>query len=157
MVTPYYDVKPIIPSICGEYLSFFTLFGPGPYPHLNRKPTDFAAKNFFYFLVLIYFGTGNPLILWAKTFFGLHLFLDRKRVPPRNPARGATILSNATANKLFIAEKNRLSANPETHLQFFEILNIFSASYGPKTMLKIRSVRRILKRGPETSENLRGT
>ena len=29
-------------------------------------------------------------------FFGLHLFLVRKRVPPRNPAPGATIFSNAS-------------------------------------------------------------
>ena len=37
-------------------------------------------------------------------FCGLHLFLDRKGVTPRNPAPGATIPSNATAQ------------NPETPL-----------------------------------------
>ena len=47
------------------------------------------------------------MLIWTKNllifrrrpfFFGLHLFLVRKRVPPRNPNPGATILSNASAN-----------------------------------------------------------
>ena len=64
----------ITPPICGEYLSFFTLFGP--HPQLDQKPTNFAAKNFFLFV--------------------LQLVLDRKSVPPRNPAPGATIVRNVT-------------------------------------------------------------
>ena len=43
---------------------------------LDRIPTHFAAKTFI--------------------FVDLHVSLNREREPPRNPAPGATILSNAT-------------------------------------------------------------
>ena len=57
-------------------------------------------------LVPILIWTENPLILQRRPFFfvclfvcfGLYLCLDRERVPPRNPAPGATILSTATGN-----------------------------------------------------------
>ena len=52
--------------------------------HLVWSPTSFSPKN--------------QVILRRKPFFfGFHLFLDQKRVRPRNPAPGATILSNNTA------------------------------------------------------------
>ena len=76
------------PQISGEYFSFFTLFGP--YPHLDRKPLDFAAKTFFCFGLHILWGR-KPTHFAAKT-----IFLDQKMVLPRNPAPGATIFSNAT-------------------------------------------------------------
>ena len=38
--------------IWDEYLSFLTLFGP--FPHLDQKPTNFAAKTCF-LLIFIYF------------------------------------------------------------------------------------------------------
>ena len=71
--------------------SFFRL-------RLNRKPTNLAAKTFFFFLFW------NSHISGPKThyfdgydfFFGLHLFLERKGVTPRNSAPGSTIPSKAT-------------------------------------------------------------
>ena len=59
-----YDVKPQLHLICDEYLSFFTLFGS--YPHLDRKPTDFAVKTFFFGLHIL---LENPLILQRKSYF----------------------------------------------------------------------------------------
>ena len=85
----------ITPPIWGEYLTFFTLCGRS-HPQLDLKPLIFRRRPFFFFSLHI-------LLDWkltyfaAETFFGLQLFFVRKRVPPRNPAPGATILSNASA------------------------------------------------------------
>ena len=80
---------------------FFTLFGP--YPHLDRKPTDFGAKTFIFLVDLHILLDRKPTHLQRRPFFlfvcfGLYLCLDRERVPPRNPSPGATILSTATGN-----------------------------------------------------------
>ena len=67
------------------------------------SPSSFGLKTHWFlgedlfFLVFTCFWTENPFILLRRPFFsGLHLFLVRKRVPPRNPAPGATIFSNAS-------------------------------------------------------------
>ena len=89
-VTPYYDVKPQLHRFVVNTFLFFTLYLFGQKITdfredqivLDRKPSHFAAKTFFFCC------------------FSLHIVLIRKRVPPRNPSPGATILSNASA-KLF--------------------------------------------------------
>ena len=59
-VTPYYDVIPREPC-------FFILFGLQP--HLHKKLSNFRAKTFFNFYLLIFFmdfpsfWTENPLLL----------------------------------------------------------------------------------------------
>ena len=92
-----------ISLIFGEYLVFSfclasNLIGTKNPLILRRRPFFFLFY-FVHFLVSTCFWTKNPLILRRRPFFFFfvrHLFLDRKRVPPRNPAQGATILSNAT-------------------------------------------------------------
>ena len=59
--------------------------------------TFIKQSNAAGFLVLFY---KNFICLFPKTFFGPHLFLDRKRVPPQNPAPDVTILSNAPCNTI---------------------------------------------------------
>ena len=84
-----------------DYFIWFQ-FSFGPKTHL------ISGKGFFFFLVLTYFCTKNPLNFRRRPFFVLHLLLDiifikvatSQRVTPRNPAPGATILSNASAQTL---------------------------------------------------------
>ena len=49
-------------------------------------------------VVPILIWTKNPLIFRQRPFlfFGLHILLERKRMPPRKPAPGAIIFSNAS-------------------------------------------------------------
>ena len=70
---------------------------PGVSPFWDNAITPPNTFLFSLCLVPILNWTENPLILRRKPFFGLHLFLDQKKMAPRNFAPGATILSNATA------------------------------------------------------------
>ena len=69
-----------------------TNLSPIPY-FVWSSPSSFGLKTHWFlgedlFLVFSYFWTKDPLILRRRPFFfGLYLFLVRKRVPPRNSAR----------------------------------------------------------------------
>ena len=62
-----------------------------------KNPLIFRRRPFFFFLVFTYLWTENPFILQRRLFLTLRIFV-RKRVPPQNPAPGATILSKASAS-----------------------------------------------------------
>ena len=92
-VRPYYDVKHNSTDLW--WIPFFLLCFV-PYPHLDRKPIDFAAKTIS-FLVFTYFWTENPLILQRRPFFlVLNYFWTQKgchrEIPPRMPPSLATPL-----------------------------------------------------------------
>ena len=84
----------IIPLICGKDLFFIYLV-------LNliwtKKPVILRQRSFLFF-----FSWSSPVFgstihyFYGETFFGLHLYLGRKKVTAWNPALSATILSNAT-------------------------------------------------------------
>ena len=71
LVTPYYDVKPQLHGLAVNTL-LFSLYLAVPILIWTKSLLIFRRKPFF---------------------FGFHLFLVRKKVPPRNPAPGATIFS----------------------------------------------------------------
>ena len=87
------------------YLGWFLfLFG--------KKPTDFAAKTFFWSSHT--FGPKPRSCCSEDLFFGLSPVFGSKKVPPRNPARGATISSYALALEVevsYIASCNILAVN----------------------------------------------
>ena len=95
-VTPYYEVKP--------YLHWFVvkIFFPSSF---ELKTNQCSWEDLFLFWnshicgPKTHYFDGNDLFF----LFGLHLFLDRKRVTPRNSAPGATIPSNAAAKMPDIA------------------------------------------------------
>ena len=64
-VTPYYDGNHNSTDL--RQILFFFQFA-WSHPHLDRKPTDFAAKTFS-FLVFTYFWTESPLMLNRRPFF----------------------------------------------------------------------------------------
>ena len=92
-VTPFWS-DTITPLICGEDLVFsFCLVSN---LICNENPAILRRRTFFLRSSPV-FGSKIPYFYGEDLFFGLHQFLDRKRMIPRNPAPGATILSNATA------------------------------------------------------------
>ena len=104
--TQYYDEKP---TICGEYLSFYTLFGPNPHLELDRKPTDFAAKTFFFlFYIFCSSHTFEPkthLFCSEDLFFVFTYFWTEKgrhhEIPLRVPPSLATpLIQMAISEKL---------------------------------------------------------
>ena len=81
---------------CLTFLFSLCLFVP--YPHLDRKPTHFAAKTFLFFcLVFTYFWTENPLILRRIPFFLVFTYFWTEKgchheIQPRAPPSLATPL-----------------------------------------------------------------
>ena len=69
----------------------------------NRNSTDLWWIPFFFcFVWSLSSFRPKTLSFCGEFLFGFGLpFLDRKRVPPRNPLLGATILGNATAIRSF--------------------------------------------------------
>ena len=66
----------------------------------DHNSTDLGWILYFFHFVWsssFSFGLKTRWFLGEDFFFGLYLFLVRKRVPPRNPAPGATILINTSA------------------------------------------------------------
>ena len=59
-------------------------------------------------------------------FFDLHLFLDRKRVTPRNPAPGATIPSNASERDCGLNPDHAIGVIIKTCRQRFLTLQIYT-------------------------------
>ena len=108
-VKQYYNVKSYLHQFVVNTV-LFSLYGP--YPHLDPKPTDFAAKTFYYYY-FFFLGGGCLRILldrkpihlpqrsfcFAILFFWSSPILNRKRVLPRNPAPGTTIFSNVSGMK----------------------------------------------------------
>ena len=78
-------------------------FGVTPFGFFSfQSENPLIGRQRPFFLVITYFRTENQLVLQRRPFFffGLRLYFGRYRVPPRNPAPGATILSDASATSL---------------------------------------------------------
>ena len=83
----------------------------GLQPHLDQKTANFTAKT---------------------CFFGIHLFLDGKRVTPCNPAPGVTIPSNASAPPFPVARLSMVNWSLAIHYQLVEAVATF-----PKELLDV--------------------
>ena len=109
----------------------------------TKNPLIFRQRPFF--LVFAYFWTENPLILLRRPFFfGLHLFLVRKRVPPRNPAPGATIFSNASAQLCYLTLINnpQLLQQQKNNFLFVQKIKFLSVCPPPLNFSKIPPKRK---------------
>ena len=83
---------PSVTILGWHHLFFFFCF-------LLRPKTHWLVGKNLFLLVITYFQTESQLVLKRRPFFyflfGLHLFFGQYRVPPRNPAPCATIISYA--------------------------------------------------------------
>ena len=78
------------------WISYFFHFVWSSPSSFGLKTHRFFRKDLFFCWSSDTFGPKTHLFCNEDLFFGLHLFLVQKRVPPRNPAPGATIFSNAS-------------------------------------------------------------
>ena len=77
------------------WIPYFYHFVWSPPSSFGLKTHWFLGEDLF-FLGLHILLDRKPTYFGPFFFFGLHLFLVQKRVPPRNPVQGATIFSNVS-------------------------------------------------------------